>query len=61
MSRQHLLRLFGIHQRFHRYLPRYDYLSGPSNPIVDTLSRNFSLTWGEIMSTLEEYFPSGSG
>ena len=26
-----LLRLFGIHQKFHRYVPRHDYLSGPSN------------------------------
>ena len=34
----HLLRLFGIHQRFHRYIPRHDYLAGPSNPIADALS-----------------------
>ena len=25
----HLLRLFGIHQRIHRYVPRFDYISGP--------------------------------
>ena len=37
----HLLRLFGIHRRFHRYVPRHDYLAGPSNPIADALSRDF--------------------
>ena len=26
----YLLRLFGIHQRYHRYVPRFDYISGPS-------------------------------
>ncbi|KAK1732369.1 hypothetical protein QTG54_016948 [Skeletonema marinoi] len=34
----HLLRLFGLHQRFHRYVPRHDYLSGPSNPVADATS-----------------------
>ncbi|KAL7523020.1 hypothetical protein ACHAWF_000323, partial [Thalassiosira exigua] len=41
----YLLRLFGIHQRFHRYVPRFDYLSGASNHIADALSRDFHLTW----------------
>ena len=39
----HLLRLFGLHQRYHRYVPRHDYLSGPSNPLADASSRLFSL------------------
>ncbi|GFH55146.1 hypothetical protein CTEN210_11622 [Chaetoceros tenuissimus] len=34
-----LLRLFGIHQRFHRYVPRHDYISGPSNPLADDSSQ----------------------
>ncbi|EJK75874.1 hypothetical protein THAOC_02391 [Thalassiosira oceanica] len=34
----HLLRLFGIHQRFRRYVPRHDYLASPSNPIADAAS-----------------------
>ena len=38
------LRLFGIHQRFHRYILRHDYLVSPSNLIADTLSRDFNLT-----------------
>ena len=57
----HLLRLFGIHQRFHRYIPRHDYLAGPSNPIADALSQNFCLSWSELMITLEGDFPPGSG
>ena len=40
----HLLRLFGFHQRYHRYVPRHDYLSGPSNPLADASSRLFHLT-----------------
>ena len=57
----HLLRLFGVHQRFHRYVPRHDYLAGPSNPVADALSRDFDLAWGKLMGTLESHFPSGSG
>ena len=26
----YLLRLFGMHQRFHRYVPRFDYIAGLS-------------------------------
>ena len=33
----HLLRLFGIHQRLHRYVPRHDYIPGLSNPMADEL------------------------
>ena len=40
----HLLRLFGLHQRFHQYVPRFDYLSGPSNPLADALSHLFNLS-----------------
>ena len=39
----YLLRLFGIHQRYHRYVPRFDYISGTSNFIADALSRDFHL------------------
>lgn len=56
----HLLRLFGIHQRFHRYVPRHDYLSGPSNPIADALSRDFHLSWPELLTTLNVHLPQPS-
>ena len=57
----HLLRLFGIHQRFHRYVPRHDYFSGPSNLMADALSRDFELAWEELMARLEHHLPPGSG
>jgi len=57
----HLLRMFGAHQRFHRYVPRHDYIAGPSNPVADALSRDFHLALGELMTSLSKHFPSGSG
>ena len=30
----YLLRLFGIHQRYHRYVPRFDYIAGSSNYVA---------------------------
>ena len=56
----HLLRLFGLHQRFHRYVPRHDYLSGPSNPVADATSRDFHLSWQQLLTTLSPYFPKGT-
>ena len=53
----YLLRLFGIHQRFHRYVARHDYLPGPSNPVADALSCDFHLTWRELISTLSRHLP----
>ena len=53
----HLLRLFGIHQRYHRYVPRHDYLAGPSNPVADATSRDFHLTWPELTTSLAPYLP----
>jgi hypothetical protein len=57
----HLLRLFGIHQRYHRYVPRYDYLSGPSNPIADALSRDFHLSWHQLTNSLSHHLPQQLG
>ena len=56
----HLLRMFGIHQRFHRYVPRHDYLAGPSNPIADALSRDFEQSWHELFESLKPYLPEDS-
>ena len=41
-----------MHQRYHRYVPRYDYISGVSNPVADALSRRFDLPWTELMPHL---------
>merc|ERR1712115_730160 len=57
----HLLCLFGVHQRYHRYVLRHDYLSGPSNPVADALSRDFARGWAELMASLEGHFPPESG
>jgi hypothetical protein len=57
----HILRQFGLHQRFHRYVPRFDYLSGPSNLIADALSRDFQLPLSEIYSQLKHLFPQNNG
>ena len=56
----YLLRMFGIHQRHHRYIPRFDYISGPSNPIADACSRDFHLSWPSLIDSLSSYLPQNS-
>ena len=53
----HLLCLFGLHQRFHRYVPRFDYLSGPSNPLTDALSCLFHLSNNALLTHLKSLTP----
>ena len=53
----HLLCLFGIHQRFHRYVPRHDYQPGLSNPVDDACSRNFHLSWSNLIVDLSVHLP----
>lgn len=53
----YLLRLFGLHQRYHRYVPRFDYISGPSNPVADALSRDFCLSWPQLTTSLAPHLP----
>jgi hypothetical protein len=53
----HLLRLFGIHQRYHRYVPRHDYIPGPSNPMADDASRLFELSNTAFASYFNSKFP----
>jgi hypothetical protein len=53
----YLLRQFGMHQQFHRYVSRFDYTSGPSNPIADSLSRKFSLNWSDQLSNIMPFLP----
>jgi hypothetical protein len=49
---KYLLCLFGMHQRFPQYVPWFDYISGPSNPIADSTSRNFDLTWPDQLANI---------
>ena len=53
----YLLRLFGIHQRYHRYVPRHDYISGVSNPMADDASRLFHLTDSQFIQYFITKFP----
>ena len=57
----HLLRLFGIHQRIHRYVPRFDYISGSSNHMADALSRDFHLSWPDLILSLHRFLPQPDG
>ena len=58
----YLLRLFGIHQRIHRYIPRFDYISGSSNHVADALSRQFDKPWSHLISSLSSHhFPQNTG
>lgn len=57
----YLLRLFGIHQRIHRYIPRFDYISGQSNHIADALSRTFDKPWTHLVRSLHAFLPQATG
>jgi len=56
-----LLCLFGIHQCFHRYVPRHDYLSGLSNPIADALSQDFHLSESQSLTSITKISPQPNG
>jgi hypothetical protein len=53
----HLLRLFAIHQRIHRYVPRHDYIPGASNPLADDASRLFDLNDNQFLTHFNIRYP----
>ena len=53
----HLLRLQVMHQRFHRYVPCVDFVSGVNNLISDRPSRLADLTDNQLLTYLETHFP----
>jgi hypothetical protein len=57
----YLLCLFGIHQRIHCYIPRFNYTSGASNHVVDALLQNFHLPWSHMLASLSHYLPQTVG
>ena len=54
----YLLRLFGIHQRYHCYVPaRHNYLPGKSNNLADDSSRLFNLNNTDFLSHFNSTYP----
>ena len=46
-----------MHQRFHRYVPRIDFVSGVENLISDRPSRSLDLTDNQLLAYLDTNFP----
>jgi hypothetical protein len=42
-------------------MPRFDYISGPSNPIADSISHNFDLTWPVQLANIMPFLPQHNG
>jgi hypothetical protein len=57
----YLLCLFGIHQRIHRYIPRFDSISGASNHVADAILQDFYLPWSHMLVSLSHYLPPPVG
>jgi hypothetical protein len=53
----YLLRLQAYHQRYHRYLPRSDYLEGPRNAMADDASRLLTLTDDQLLTHFNSTYP----
>ena len=56
-SPAYLLRLFGIHQRHHRYISRHDYQPGVSNKMADDASRLFHLSDSQFLDYFNATYP----
>ena len=56
----YLLRLKALHQRFHRYVSRHDYLPGPANAMADDCSRLWHLTDSQLVAYFNSRYPQPS-
>lgn len=52
-----LLRIQGLHQRYHRTVPLHDFIPGPENPEADDASRLQSLSDDAFLSHFNTIFP----
>jgi hypothetical protein len=56
-STSYLIRLKALHQRYNRYIPRHDYLSGVMNAMPDNCSRLWALSDSQLLSHFNATFP----
>ena len=57
----YLLQLFVIHQRYHRYVPRFNYITGQFSHVASALSRNFHLSWLQVFLQLLSFLSQQRG
>ena len=57
----YLLRLFGIRQRFHRYVPQFGCLPENSYLLAGALSRDLHLTFPQFYERYPHLFPQNNG
>jgi len=53
----YLLRIQAHHQRFHRYIPRHDYIPGPKNAMADDCSRLWHLSDSQLLAHFNSTYP----
>lgn len=53
----YLLRIQALHQRFHRYVPRHDYIPGLVNAMADDCSRLWELTDSQFLAYFNRTYP----
>jgi hypothetical protein len=52
-----LLRIQSLHQRHHRYVPSFDYITGEANAMSDNCSRRWDLTDTQLLAHFDLVFP----
>ena len=57
LAAAYLLRINSLNQRFHRFLGRYDHISGSANAMADDSSRLFHLSDSAFYSRIQQSYP----